>query len=84
LQLGDYKTLLADNLFAFSRTHENQTVIVIINNFAQTRSIKLDFFGAGKFVDRLEDNRIFVANDGRLNLELQAQSGRILVRIAAG
>ncbi len=84
LQLGDYKTLLADDekdLFAFSRRHENEKVIVMINNSGETHRVQLNLSGEEKFADRLEDDRVFVAKNGRLDLEVKAKSGRILARI---
>ena len=84
LQLGDFQTLLADDereLFAFSRTHENQTIIVVINNSRENHRAQLEMTGDEKFVDRLDDNdHIFVAKNGRLDFAIKAKSGKILVR----
>ncbi|MDZ7361576.1 MAG: glycoside hydrolase family 13 protein [candidate division KSB1 bacterium] len=84
LQLGDYQTLLADDkrdLFAFSRRHQNEKVIVMINNSGKPHRIQLNLSGEEKFADRLEDDRVFVTENRRLDLEVQAKSGRILARI---
>ena len=82
LQLGDYQTLLADearNLFAFSRTYQNQKVIVMINNGWEDRQVKIAAPGDGEFIDLLEGSQRFAVAAGQIEFATKAQSGRILV-----
>jgi len=82
LQLGDYQTLLADDareLYVFSRSYQNQYIIVALNNSRNDGEIKLEISNDGEFVDRLE-RRAFFAKNNHLEFESKAKSGRILVR----
>jgi glycosidase len=83
LQLGYYQTLLADDerdLFAFSRTYQNQQAIVVINNSRSDQLTRLAIFGEGEFADRLDHDRLFAAQAGWLDIEIKAKTGRVLVR----
>lgn len=83
LQLGDYQTLLADDerdLFAFSRTCQNQQVIVVINNSRSDQLTRLAIVGEGEFVDRLDNDRVFTARADWLDIEIKAKTGRVLLR----
>jgi glycosidase len=87
LQLGDYHTLLADNegeLFAFSRTHQNQKVIIVLNNGRKTQHTKLNVSSERKFVDLLDMSRAFTADNGQIKLEIKAKSGIILLPVELG
>ena len=81
LQLGDYQTLLADDakeLFVFSRTHENQTIIVAINNGRQEQQVNIVATCDGEFIDLLEGSQRFAVTAGHIVFAINAQSGRIL------
>ncbi len=83
LQLGDYQTLLADDerdLLAFSRTYQNQQVIVVVNNSRSDQLARLATTSEGEFVDQLDHDRFFAARVGWLDVEVKAKTGRVLLR----
>lgn len=61
LQIGDFKTLITDdkkNVFAFSRSTKEETILVIVNKSSKEQSVDLDL--KGKFQDLLNDEKVEV------------------------
>lgn len=61
LQLGTYKTLLADDardLFVFERSHEGETIIVVLNNSAQQATVDLPELAGKCFRDLLSGKEL--------------------------
>ncbi|MDZ7289458.1 MAG: glycoside hydrolase family 13 protein [candidate division KSB1 bacterium] len=84
LQVGDYHTLLADDgrqLFAFSRSHQDQMITVVINNSRNHQHLDLAVRGEGRLVDLLETQQRFAITNGQIELELKAKTGRVLARV---
>jgi glycosidase len=82
LTLGNFHTLLADddkNVFAFSRRHGNETILVVLNNSAAGQKVMLEKLPAAAFQDLLNDRHDYSVNDGRLLLPLEAHWGAILL-----
>jgi glycosidase len=78
LQAGDFETLLADgDMFAFRRFYEGETIVVALNRGAATQTIMLPVDSAS-FIDLLNDNEPYQAQDRLLVLEVPAQWGTIL------
>ncbi len=81
LQLGDYKTLVANDkreVLAFSRTYQEQQVIVIINNNRRDQRIKLNVSGKRVYREILQGPGVFASAIGHIDLVVKAKSGRIL------
>lgn len=79
LQLGDYKTLIADNtkdLFVFERTYKGGRIIVVINNSNQTQNLDLKV-SAKQFKDILNNSR-YAVKGGLLQLSIKNKWGAIL------
>ncbi|MGH7455701.1 MAG: alpha-amylase family glycosyl hydrolase, partial [bacterium] len=83
LQLGDYQTLLADDtndLFAFSRTFQNQNIIILLNNGLRDQIAELPLSAGTNFViDLLEKKRPMTIIDNKVKLVIEAQTGGILL-----
>lgn len=82
LQLGDYQTLLTDDknhVYSFGRSHDNQNVIVIINNSNTGQRVRLNVDMAGVFRDCLNGNRLFQLNDRKLEADVERKWARILI-----
>ncbi len=82
LQLGDYKTLVANNkreVLAFSRTCKEQQVIVIINNSRRDQRVKLNVSKQRVYHEVLHESGVFASATGQISFEMKAKSGRILV-----
>ncbi len=83
LQLGDFKTLLIDDareLYAFSRSFEQQMLVVVINNSGHVQRVENLPTGKGVFVDLLEGLEVTANAAGEVACEVKAQSGRVLLR----
>ncbi len=83
LQLGDFKTVLIDDaleLYAFSRSHEGQKLVVVINNGKQDQRVKGLKTGVGEFVDLLDEFITTANGAGEAACEIKAQTGRVLLR----
>ncbi len=81
LQLGDYQSLLVDDarqLYVFSRTLAQQTIMVAINNGREEQCCRIAINHKSEWVDLLEEHRHFAVKDGLIELAINAQSGRIL------
>jgi glycosidase len=84
LQLGDYKTLIANDkreLLAFSRTHQEQQVIVAINNSRRDQRVKLNVSGKRVYREILQEPAVFASASGHIDLVVKAQTGRILAQV---
>ena len=82
LTLGNFHTLLADddkNVFAFSRRHGNETILVVLNNSATAQKVMLEKLPAAAFQDLLNDGHDYSVKNGRLLLPLEAHWGAILL-----
>lgn len=85
LQVGNYHTLLADDardLLAFSRSHENENMVVVVNNSSADQRAIVPALQNSVYDDLLEDNHRFASNGEQLEVDLKAKSGRILIRRA--
>ncbi len=80
LQLGDYKTLLADDasdVFAFQRRLGEETVWVVLNNSDSAQKVNLPRAGFDEFEDLLND-RTYAWQQGDLEIELGAKHAAVL------
>jgi len=80
LQLGDYKTLLADDesdVFAFQRRLGDETVWVVLNNSDSARKVRLPRADFDEFKDLLND-RTYAWQQGDLEIELPAKQAAVL------
>lgn len=82
LQLGDYRTLLADDtrqLFVFSRVYTPETIIVAINNGQEEQQVNIAVTCDGEFIDQLDTSQRSAVTAGQIKFTIKAQSGRIWV-----
>jgi glycosidase len=82
LQLGTYKTLLADDandLFVFVRSHKSGQVLVAINNSDKRLDVEIPLAesGAAQVQRELLERKAFKVVDGRLHCILAPKSGNI-------
>jgi glycosidase len=89
LQTGDYQTLLADDerdFLAFSRSCQNENIIVVINNSRHDQDAKFSVSGEARFVDLMDKHYAVAAppRRGQIDIEVKAKSGRILLRAQRG
>lgn len=80
LQLGDYRTLLADNgseVFAFQRRFGEETIWVVLNNSDTAQTVRLPRAGFDAFEDLL-NNRSHGGRQGDLEIELPARQAAVL------
>lgn len=80
LSLGDFKTVLIDDkqsVYAFSRTYEGKTVVVVLNNSEKNSTVNLKLKGAWK--DALT-NKAFTAGSLEKAVSVKALWGLILVQ----
>lgn len=83
LKYGDYRErLVASEQFVFSRTHEAQTVLVAVNSSHQPVTVKVQVpdLQDGCWVDSLCPGKTFTCTGGKLELPLDPNWGRVLVR----
>ncbi len=83
-QQGDYHPLLLDDekdIFAFSRTYESQTAVVILNNSTKTRelSVPLTSFSPVNSWHELISNQGYQLNDQKLKIKIPAKTGYVFV-----
>jgi glycosidase len=82
LQLGDFKTLLIDEkneIYAFERTLDNQSIIIVLNNSLVNKSITLSTQHNEYYKDLLNEEMIIV-EDGKINFNLEGKWGRVLLK----
>lgn len=80
LSLGDFKTLLVDDkqsVYAFSRTYEGKTVVVVLNNSEKNATVNLKLKGAWK--DAIT-NKAFTAGSLEKAVSVKALWGLVLVQ----
>lgn len=83
LQLGDYKTLLADdthNVFAFQRQLGDESIWVVLNNSDSVQKIALPSLDFKQFQDVLNSKK-YHAEKGRLTVTIPARWGAVLTAI---
>jgi glycosidase len=81
LMLGDFKTLLTDdlhNVYAFSRNYNGTGIIVIINNSDIPAGVAIPADG-NEYLDLLNGD-IIKTTGGKLNVQTDYKWGRILLR----
>ncbi len=81
LQLGDFKTLFADDkneIFAFSRTYKDEKIIVILNNKTEIMNVSLRVDINGTFCDILNNETKYVSSKNQLDLKINNKWGCIL------
>jgi len=79
LSYGDYEELLLTNRqYAFSRTDQEESVIVAVNNDDKESVLTLRAGNASEYLDMLSGRTVPV-KDGRITVEVQANSGGIWV-----
>ncbi|HEX2952511.1 MAG TPA: alpha-glucosidase C-terminal domain-containing protein [Bacillota bacterium] len=79
LRLGDFRTVLTDDhreLIVFSRTYQNETVIVAINNGETAQTVKIETTAA--YRDLLNEDKPIQAKDGQISVDVPAKWGAIL------
>jgi glycosidase len=82
LQLGDFKTLLADDnneIYAFERSLNNQTIFVVLNNSKSSQTVGFPTTHTGRFKDLLNDDAIPIKN-GKLTFAVEEKWGRVLLK----
>lgn len=80
LQVGDYKTLLADdvnNLFAFQRQLGDETIWVILNNSNVAQKVRLPRMGYDEFEDILNEQS-YGWHQGDLEINIPAKQAAVL------
>lgn len=83
LQVGDFRTLLADDqakIYAFSRNHEQQQIVVAINNSGRHCRAALPDMPPAVYDDLLHEGQAYQVVDGQLRLDLDPKTGLILKR----
>jgi glycosidase len=79
LRLGDFRTVLTDDhreLIVFSRTYQNETVIVAINNGETAQTVKIET--TATYRDLLNEDKPIQAKDGQISVDVPAKWGAIL------
>ena len=80
LQLGDCKTLLADNenrIYAFERKLDHQQVIVVLNNGKNLQTVILPVDHNEYYID-LMNGEIIPVEESKIIIEFDGKQGRIL------
>ncbi len=83
LQVGEYRTLFVDDggdWLAFSRTYEQQQIIVLINNNPEEQLARFRLRQEAGFMDLLEPEFQVEIKAQQLQVPLPAKWGRILLR----
>lgn len=81
LQVGDFETLLADgDVYAFRRSYEGETVIVILNRGTAVQSVTFPLANDedSVFIDLLNDNRQYPSTKGTLAVPVAGSWGCVL------
>ena len=82
LQVGDFKTLLVDDknkIYAFERTLDEQSIIVVLNNGKSSKSITLQADHNEFYKDLLNEDVIKVES-GKITLNVEGKWGKILLK----
>ncbi len=81
LQIGSYKTLLADdekNIFAFEREYQGEIIVVAFNNSDNNQIVEIPY-KEGNFEDLLNGGKFDVVKDF-LTVEIESKWGAILLK----
>lgn len=81
LQVGSFETLLADeDVFAFCRSHEGETIIVILNRGKTTQPVTLSLanYEESTFIDLLNDDHRYATANGTMMVNVAGLWGCIL------
>lgn len=81
LQIGDFETILADNkkeLYAFSRTYNDENIIVVLNNSGKTQNAEIKIPSGSKWTDLLNEDVNYQSNKSRLVISLKKKWGCVL------
>ncbi|MEX1135880.1 MAG: glycoside hydrolase family 13 protein [Balneolales bacterium] len=82
LQLGDFRTVLTEDayeIYAYSRSYKDKTVLIVINNSAAKREVKFST-GKGEVWEDLINQDQFFETDNSIKLDLEYTSARILLK----
>jgi glycosidase len=82
LQLGNFRTLLIDDtreLYAFSREYSGEEIVIILNNSDQNHFLTIDT-GHNEFYRELLTDKMIVTSKGKLELNIEPNSGKILLK----
>jgi glycosidase len=82
LRRGDFNPALVDNnreVYAFQRSYEGQTVVVVINRSDQAQPVVLPAGSAGRYLDLLNGGEELLVQDGALAVEISPLWGRVLL-----
>lgn len=83
LQLGNFKTLLTDDtkdIYAFSRDHSGEELIIILNKSDKDHTITLETGHSEFYRDLLAGNKMVLIEIGKLTLKIEQNSGKILLK----
>ena len=83
LSLGTFKTLLIDdekNIYGFSREMDEKEIIVLLNKSNRPVNVKLDVNHHEYYSDLLNNNEIISAEGSKIDCNIKAMSGRILIK----
>ncbi len=83
LQLGDFRPVILDDendVFAFRRTFDGQSILVVINNSSKTQTIGIKVTESSEF-NELLNNEIILTNGEELHLEIEEKWAAILKTI---
>lgn len=84
LSYGEYTELILTNRqYAFSRSHNGQSVLVAVNNDEQDSTLHLPAGNAAEYLGMLSGEKIPV-NNGQITVTIKANSGDIFVPAAEG
>jgi len=79
LKYGEYQSVLVDSeIFAFSRKHDGEFIIIIINISDETRELDFPNHGYYAFTDLLNEGEKIYARAGMIHLKLFPNWGLIL------
>lgn len=84
LQLGDFQTLRCDDsaqVYAFSRSHENEQIIVVLNKSKTERRIILPLRLSGRYKAMFGNGDIHHAANEELEVTLAGEEAMILLRM---
>jgi glycosidase len=83
LRQGSFRTIIglnSENVYAYERETTGNSVLVVLNNSDKAETVTLPLNLKATYSDAMNANQEFMTNDGTLLLNLDAESGRVLVR----
>lgn len=84
LQVGEYKTILADDaqdIFVFERVHKKERIIVVLNNSDKDMPFTLSNMPKPHYHDEIS-GKTFACIEGKVTLNIPAKWGAVLVEQA--